>query len=332
MATYRIENNEILIDFEGVIPSLDVRNEMKADKRFRWDKDRGVWHGAFSPENEALAQKITGAIPTSMSLEQRLQMCIDAPGTNAKRQLTDSLMGSVEMHLDEYLEFIHRLSNEEKDIQGKIEEAKSGYENQKKIIVAKRSIIETVIATYLNSVGEERIKGSVYNVSVKESYSFKLDSAFEEELKSKIAQVIPDWLDVEFKIRKEAKEIEPKPEGIVVGKTKQSINVWSDGEMEPGLSVKERDLLSFKQGHSFNDIASERGVKWQTVFQNIKQCMSDGSLNIYDVVNQATLNRIVELYNTDNTMKIMDYVRALENTVNYDAVALSLSHLGLSRW
>lgn len=338
MATYRIENNEILIDFAGVIPSLDVRNEMKADKRFRWDPDRAVWHGAFTPENEKLAQKITGAIPSSMSLDDRLQMCIEAPGAEAKAQLTESLMSSVEEHLDEYLEFIHRMVDEEKNMQGridecesKIEDEKSGYEAQKKAFAAKRAVVEKVIASYLNSVGEERIKGSVYNVSIKESYSYKLDSAFEDELKSKIAQILPDWLDVEFKIKKEAKQIEPKPEGIVVGKTKQSISVWSDEETEPGLSRKELDLLAFRQGQGIKDIADERGVDWKAVYNNLKKCLNDGSLDIHDFVNQDTLDRIVELHNGNNEMKPYDFVRALGNTVSYDVVILSLSYLGLAR-
>ena len=338
MATYIIENNEILIDFGGVIPSLEVRNEMKADKRFRWDPERAVWHGAFTPGNESLAQKITGAIPSGISLDGRLQMCIEAPGTDVKTQLIESLMGSVEESLDEYLEFLHRMIGEENNMQRKIEECesriedeKSGYEAKKEAFAAKRTIIEKVIASYLNSIGEERIKGSVYNVSIKESYSYKLDSALEEELKSKIAQIIPDWLEVDFRIRKEAKQLEPKPEGIVVGKTKQAISVWSDDEKQPGLSRKELDLLAFKQGQGIKAIADERGVEWRAVYNNLKKCLNDGSLDIYDFVNQDVLDRIVELYKDNNDMKPNDFVRALGDTVSYDVVILSLSYLGLAR-
>lgn len=336
MATYRIDNNEILISFDG-IPDAAVRDEMKRDKRFRWDPERTVWHGAFTPENEALAQRITGAIPAGMSLEEKLQMCIETPGADAKTQLADSLMGTVEEHLDEYLEFIHKTVDEEKTIQeriddceSRIEEEKSGYESQKKTLAAKRAIVEKVIASYLNSVGEERIKGSLYNVSIKESYSYKLDTAFEEELKAKIAQILPGWIDVEFKIRKEAKQMEPKPQGIVVGKSKQSINVWSDDETEPGLSRKELDLLAFKQGKGIKEIADERGAEWKTVYNNLKKGMNDGSLNIHDFVDQATLDRIVELYNQNNAMKPYDYVRELGNRVSYDMVILSLLFLGLA--
>lgn len=336
MATYRIDNNEILISFDG-IPDASVRDEMKRDKRFRWDPERTVWHGAFTPENEALAQRITGAIPAGMSLEEKLQMCIETPGADAKTQLADSLMGSVEEHLDEYLEFIHKTVDEEKTIQeriddceSRIEEEKSGYESQKKTLAAKRAIVEKVIASYLNSVGEERIKGSLYNVSIKESYSYKLDTAFEEELKAKIAQILPGWIDVEFKIRKEAKQMEPKPQGIVVGKSKQSINVWSDNETEPGLSRKELDLLAFKQGKGIKEIADERGAEWKTVYNNLKKCMNDGSLDIHDFVDQATLDRIDELYNQNNAMKPYDYVRELGNRVSYDMVILSLLFLGLA--
>lgn len=336
MATYRIDNNEILISFESK-PDASVRDEMKRDKRFRWDPERTVWHGAFTPENEALAQRITGAIPAGMSLEEKLQMCIETPGADAKTQLADSLMGTVEEHLDEYLEFIHKTVDEEKTIQeriddceSRIEEEKSGYESQKKTLAAKRAIVEKVIASYLNSVGEERMKGSLYNVSIKESYSYKLDAAFEEELKAKIAQILPDWIDVEFKIRKEAKQMEPKPQGIVVGKSKQSINVWSDDEAEPGLSRRELDLLAFKQGKGIKEIADERGAEWKTVYHNLKKCMNDGSLDIHDFVDQATLDRIVELYNQNNAMKPYDYVRELGNRVSYDLVILSLLFLGLA--
>lgn len=336
MAKYTIENNEILISFDG-IPAASIRDEMKAGRRFSWDPDRLVWHGSLTPENEALAQKITGAIPTDISLEERLQMCIEAPGSDAKTQLTDSLMGTVEEHLDEYLEFIHKTVGEEKTIQeriddceSRIEEEKSGYESQKKTLAAKRAIVEKVIAFYLNSVGEERIKGSLYNVSIKESYSYKLDAAFEDELKAKIVQFLPDWIDVEFKIRKEAKQMDPKPQGIVVGKAKQSINVWSDDETEPGLSRKELDLLAFKQGKEINDIAGERGVDWKAVYNNLKACLKDGSLDIHAFVDQSTLDRIVDLYNQNWDMKPYDYVRALGNTISYDHVILSLSFLGLA--
>lgn len=339
MATYRIENNEIIIDFEGVIPSSDVRNEMKADKRFRWDPARAVWHGAHTPENEALAQKITGSIPQSISLEERLQMCIEAPGSAAKTQLTESLMGSVEEHLDEYLEYIHRAKGEENaiqekiaDIESKIEDEKSAYELQKKAYASKRAIIEAVLASYLNSVGEERLKGALYNVSIKESYSYKLDDAFEQELRAKLSAILPKWIDVDFKIRKEAKEMDPKPEGIVIGKSKQSISVWSDDEMEPGLSKKDQDLLLFKQGKSIQEIADERKVEWKTVFNNIKKCMNEGSIIIQEYISQGDLDRISALYNQNNDMKPYDYVRALGNTVSYDIVILSLSYLGLSRW
>ena len=338
MATYRIENNEILIDFEGVIPSLDVRNEMKADKRFRWDPDKSVWHGAFNPENEALAQKITGVIPSNISLEERLQMCIEAPGMAAKTQLTESLMSSVEEHLDEYLEYIHLAKGEENaiqekiaDIERKIEDEKSGYELRKKAYASKRAIIETVIASYLNSVGEERLKGTLYNVSIRESYNYKLDDAFEQELRAKLSAILPEWIEVDFKIRKEAKEMDPKPEGIVIGKSKQSVSVWSDDEMEPGLSKKEQDLLLFKQGKSIQEIADERKVEWKTVFNNIKKCMNEGSLGIQEYISQDNLSRISALYNQNNDMKPYDYVRALGNTVSYDIIILSLSYLGLSR-
>lgn len=337
MATYRIENNEILITFDGK-PEATVRDEMKRDRRFRWDPERTVWHGELTPENEELAQRITGAIPAGMSLEEKLQMCIETPGTDAKTQLTDSLMETVEEHLDEYLEFIHKTVVEEKTIQEKIDdcesrikEEKTSYESQKKILAAKRAIVEKVIASYLNSVGEEHMKGSLYNVSIKESESYDLDAAFAEELKAKIAQILPDWIDVNFKVRqKEVRQMEPKPQGVVVGMSKQSINVWSDDETEPGLSIKELDLLAFKQGKGIREIAEERGVAWQTVYQNLKKCMNDGSLDIHEFVDQATLNQINELYNQNNAMRPYDYVRELGNRVSYDWVLLSLSFLGLA--
>ena len=339
MATYRIENNEILIDFEGVIPSLDARNEMKADKRFRWDPDRAVWHGSFNPENEALAQTITGVIPSNISLEERLQMCIEAPGVAAKTQLTESLMGSVEERLDEYLEYIHRAKGEENAIQeiianieSKIEDEKSAYELQKKAVASKRAIIEAVLVSYLNSVGEERLKGALYNVSIKESYSYKLDDAFEQKLRAKLSAILPEWIDVDFKIRKEAKEMDPKPEGIVIGKSKQYISVWSDDEMEPEKKKKDQDLLLFKQGKSIQEIADERKVEWKTVFNNIKKCMTEGSISIQECISQGDLDRISALYIQNNDMKPYDYVRALGNTVSYDIIILSLSYLGLSRW
>ncbi len=337
MTSYSVENGEVLIRFDD-IPSQSVRAEMKADHQFKWDPERKVWHGAFTPENEDLAKKITGDIPTDLSLDEKLQMCIDIPGTDAMSKLADSLGEAIDEDLDQYLDYIHRTVGEESAIQERIEECKSrieeekaGYEAQKKALAAKRRIVEDVVATYLNSIGADRTKGSLYNVSIKESYSYKLADEFACELKAKIAELLPDWIDVDFKVKKEARGMDPMPEGMIVGKSKQSINVWADNEIEPGLSKKELDLMSFKQGKTINEIASERGVRWQAVYGNLKACMNEGSLDITAAVGQENLDKIVELYNQDPGLTLPNFVRALDNAVTYDYVALALSHLGLSQ-
>lgn len=338
MTSYSVENGEVLIRFD-YIPSQSVRAEMTADHQFKWDPERKVWHGAFTPENEALAQKITGNLPTELSLDEKLQMCIDAPGSEAKSKLTEALEEAVDENLDKYLDYIHHTAEEETSIQkkieecmGKIEEEKSGYEVQKKALAAKRQIVEGVVAAYMTSIGADRTKGSQYNVSIKESYTYKLADEFAKELKAKIEAMLPDWLDVEFNIKKEAKGMNPMPEGMIVEKSKQSINVWADNEIDPGLSKKELDLMSFKQGKSIKEIADERGVRWQAVYENLKACMNEGTLDITAVVGQANIDRIVELYNQNHGLKPRGYVNALENAVTYDYVVLVLSHLGLSHF
>lgn len=340
MATYRIENNKILIAFEG-IPSNETRQMMKEDKRFHWNPESKVWIGANTLENKALAQKLTGtttSAPISLELEERLQMCIESSDSDAMEQVTESLMDSVEEHLDEYLELIHRMNGEERvikqriaEINSKVKEEKEGYEIQRKNCESKRDIVEKVIATYLNSVGEDRIEGNLYNVSIKESYIYKLSEEYENELKAKVSQLLPPWIDVEFKISREVKKMDPKPDGIVVGESKRSITVWSVDEMEPGLRKKEQDLLSFKQGKDIKTIARERGVQFITVCQNLKRCINEGLLIIQDYISQDDLDQIVALYQQNNEMTPYDYVHALGNKVSYDVVLLSLYYLGLSQ-
>lgn len=337
MATYRIENDQILIAFDS-IPAASVREEMKRGRRFSWDPYRNVWHGALNAENEALAQRLTGAVPADLSLEEKVRTCLETPASEAREQLEDSLMGAAGEEFDEYLDFIHRIAAEEKSVQARIDECesrirdeKSGYESQMKALAGKRALAEKAVASYLNSIGEERLRGRLYNVSIKETYSYKLDAAFEEKLKSLIAPALPKWIDVEFKIRKEVKQMDPRPEEIVVGKTRQTVSVWSDDETEPGLSKKELDLLAFRQGKGIQAIADERGVERSTVYKNLKECLNDGSLNIRDFVDQSTLDEIAALKNQDWEMKTNDIVRKLGNRVSYDLVSLSLCSLGLTR-
>ena len=58
MAVYEITaNNEIEIDFQGVFPSLETRNQMKAVK-MRWDPTRKLWHGFNNEAVLAVAKEI----------------------------------------------------------------------------------------------------------------------------------------------------------------------------------------------------------------------------------------------------------------------------------
>lgn len=332
---YTILHDEIILDFDN-IPSTQVRDSLKSH-HFRWDPERRVWHGANTPENEALAKSLAGEVSPELTLDEQLQMCIDSPTSDAKNTLADSLENDVNDRFDEYLDFIHKTVEEESSIQDKIKECenrikeeKSGYEAQKKALIAKRQIVEQVVATYLHSIGEERTRGGQYNVAIKETYKYLLEEEFKESLKEKLSGLLPDWIDIDFKVKSDAMPMDPMPESIIVKKDKQAISVWSDNEIAPGLSRQRMaDLIAFNEGKDIQTIAAERGVRWRSVFDNLKDCINSGHLDIVSIVGQDTIERIKQLKSENPDMSRNDIVTALDNAVSYDYVALILSTLCL---
>ena len=70
MATYHIIDNQIVIDFHGVIPDPEIRSKMKAVK-ISWNPQRRVWSGQQNPTTIAIAKEICGDAPMQKPIQNK---------------------------------------------------------------------------------------------------------------------------------------------------------------------------------------------------------------------------------------------------------------------
>ena len=125
MATYKLEQNEILIYFVG-IPDESIRNKMKS-LSYRWDPSRKVWHAPFSTEREELARSLselhnketrnavsTEPISDKISIDALVShyLLLTDPGEQVR--LEEQLTRGISSRLDSYVQVIRDYINEEK--------------------------------------------------------------------------------------------------------------------------------------------------------------------------------------------------------------------------
>lgn len=342
MATYTIENNEILIRFDRK-PSDDVRAEMKA-LRIWWDPERSVWHGEYSPEREALAQRICppatpqpvqAPLTDNASLDERLNRIIQMKDEGERSALENGVKESVEKEIDAYVQAIREYKHEE---EAAAEEKKTQEETikaavdeavaRKKVAAEKRRFLENIIKEHLIDTGEETLIGGEYRVRVEEKgSSYSLSGELLENLLSQVRAVLPEWIEVELKPDTKAiRQLDEVPAGVEEH-TSFKLQTWTDAEGDPGVPSHILSLNAFNEGLQIRQISENRNLKWITIKSHLMKAIEEGRLDIHQHVPDSVLNELKSLSGHSEQWKISDFRSAIHNQISYDWTSLALSYL-----
>lgn len=343
MATYRIENNEILISFDG-IPSVEIRNDMKS-QAFRWDPNRKVWHAPYTQQREELASRIapTETVipnePTASSplmegatLDEKLERLLSSNDKAEKAGINNALTQGIEADLDAYVQAIRDYKKDEEDAtsekkaqEASIKDALDEIAAKKKLASDKRKYLEHIIVDYLLSTGEEKLAGSLFNVSFKEVPAYSISAELEEEIRRRAN--LPSWISMELKINQKAfKELAEIPEGAIESSS-YKFQSWTEQEGDPNIPSYQASLDAFLGGESIRDIADRRNLKWGTVKNHLMKAIDEGLLDIHQYVPETMLNELEALSEHSEQWKITDFRNAIHNQISYDWTSLALSFL-----
>lgn len=335
MNSYRIEDNEIKIAFDG-IPHEDVRKRMK-ENRFRWDPSSKIWHTPFTDERAELARELTEDLQMQHpkvpgALVGYIDSILTSEDEDAKIHITSLLTDNVASELDAYVQAIRDYKNEEKQAalekrqqEAVIKAAVSEITAKKKLAVERRKLLESIIRDYILSTGEARLKGRHYNVSFTESSSFSISEELKEDIRRKAG--IPDWISLEFKINQDAfRQLDGIPQGVVESRS-YKIRTWTNEEGDPDMKSHEISLAQFSEGKTIREIAEGRNLRWKTIYSHLRTAMDEGQLDIHDHVSEDILNRLKMLAPHGREWTIKEYHNALQKAISYDHTALALAYL-----
>lgn len=345
MAEYRIENNEILISFDS-IPPIVVRNDMKS-QGFRWDPGRGIWHADFSNPREELARRICPSNPiepnepTSQppltkdaTLDEKLERLLSTNDEAEKTDLNNALSLGIKSDIDTYVQAIRDYkkieddaASEKKTLEAPIKDALEVIAARKKLASDKRNYLEQIIVNYMHDTGEEKLEGSLFNVSFKEESKYSISNELEEEIRQRAN--LPIWISMELKVNQKAiRELAEIPDGAIAT-SNYKLQSWTEQEGDPNVPSFIVSLNAFLNGASISEIADRRNLRWDTVKSHLMKAIDEGELNIHQYVPDMILNQLDNLRERGADWSISDYRNAINCAVSYDWVSLALSFLNI---
>ena len=342
MATYTIENNEILIRFDRK-PSDDVCAEMKA-LRIWWDPDRSIWHGEYSPEREALAQRlcppaaplqVINPLPASASLDERLNRILQTKDEGERCALENGVKLSIEEEIDAYVRAIRGYKQEEEaaaeEKKAQEETIKAAVEDavaRKKAAAEKRRFLETIIKEHLIDTGEGTLIGNKFRVRFEEKgSSYSISDELMANLLSQVRAILPEWITVELKPdAKTIRQMDEVPAGVEEH-TSFKLQTWTDAEGDPSIPSYILSLNAFNEGLQIKQISENRNLKWSTIKSHLMKAIEEGCLDIHQHVPDSVLNELESLRGYGDQWKISDFRSAIHNQISYDWTSLALSYL-----
>ena len=340
---YILKNDEIHVSFDAK-PSKDILNEMKS-QGFTWDRIQKLWKAQYNTERENLARKIVSsdtatqdqaiALPPlgeDATLDEKLDRLVVSGDMEEKEEIINGLAQVVESDIDVYVQAIREYehdvkeADEEKKIQrASIKDALDELDSKKKLAAGKKQYLEGIITDYLLSTGEEKLTGSIFNVSLKDNLEYSISPELEEDIRRRAN--LPSWISMELKVnKKEIKALEEIPEGAVVDNNPK-MQSWTEEEGVPNTPSYKLSLEAFLRGESISEIAERRNFQWSTVKQHLMKAINEGLLDVHQYVSDTVLSDLDALRWHSDDWTISDYRNAINYAVSYDWVCISLSYL-----
>ncbi len=340
---YILDNDEILISFDSM-PSDKIRKEMKS-QGFRWNHFRKVWKAQYTPEREDLAREIVSSYTTARdqaialpplgedaTLDEKLERLVVSGDMEEKEEIINGLAQVVESDIDVYVQAIRECehdvkeADEEKKIQrASIKDTLDELDSKKKLAAGKKQYLEGIITDYLLSTGEEKLTGSIFNVSLKDNLEYSISPELEEDIRRRAN--LPSWISMELKVnKKEIKALEEIPEGAVVDNNPK-MQSWTEEEGAPNTPSYKLSLEAFLGGESISEIAERRNFQWSTVKQHLMKAIDEELLDVHQYVPGTVLAELDSLRWHGNEWRLSNYHDAINFAISYDWVSIALSYL-----